>query len=107
MRSWTPRERKKERGVVIELTAIIALDGLNGEAELGGHPGKEVEEGGKHLRLSAQRKSPRKVRKIIDHHQIVLIARNIEYRRGPQVTVNKIKSMSCMRSIKRKSNMTT
>ena len=72
----TSREEERTRGVVIKLTAIVALDGLNGEAELGGHLGKEVNEGGKRLRLSAQRKSPRKVRKIIDHHQIVLIARN-------------------------------
>jgi len=71
----TSREEEGTRGV-IKLTAIVALDGLNGEAELGGHLGKEVNEGGKRLRLSAQRKSPRKVRKIIDHHQIVLIARN-------------------------------
>ena len=29
-------------GGVIELTAVITLDGLNGVAELSGHPGKEV-----------------------------------------------------------------
>ena len=57
----TSREKEETRGVVIELTAIVALDDLNGEAELGGHPGKEVEEGGEGLRLSAQRKSPRVV----------------------------------------------
>ena len=48
-----PREKAGTRGVVIELTAIVALDGLNGEAELGGHSGKEVEEGGKRLKLGA------------------------------------------------------
>ena len=52
-------------GVVIELTPIVTLDGLNGEAELSGHPGKEVKEGGEGLRLGAQRKSPRVMRKII------------------------------------------
>ena len=105
----TLREEERMGGEVVELPPVVTLDGLNGETELSGRPSKEVEEGGKHLRLSAQRKSPRKVRKIIDHHQTVLIARNTEYRRGPLVTVNKIKSMSCMRrrSIKRKSNMMT
>ena len=49
----TSREKEGTRGVVIELTAIVALDGLNGEAELGGHSGKEVEEGGKRLKLGA------------------------------------------------------
>ena len=43
----TPREEEGTGGGVIELTPVVALDGLNGEAELSGHPGKEVEEGGK------------------------------------------------------------
>jgi len=109
MRSWTPRERKKEREVLLSNSAIVALDGLNGEAELGGHPGIEVEEGGKSLRLGTQRESSRVMREIIHHDQIIFIARHAEYRRCPQVTVNKIKSMRSMRRKrrKRKSNMTT
>ena len=39
-------------GGVVELPSIVTLDGLNGEAELRGHPGKEVE-GGEGLRLGA------------------------------------------------------
>ena len=34
---------------VIELPPVVALDGLNNEAELSGHPGKEMEEGGEGL----------------------------------------------------------
>ena len=49
----TPREEEGTGGGVIELTPVVTLDGLNGEAELSGHPGKEVEEGGKSLRLGA------------------------------------------------------
>ena len=49
------------QGGGVELTPVVTLDGLNGEAELSGHLGKEVEEGGKCLRLGAQRKSPRVV----------------------------------------------
>jgi hypothetical protein len=47
MRSWdTSREEKGTGGVVVvELTPDVTLDGLNGEAELSGHPGKEVEDG--------------------------------------------------------------
>ena len=41
-------------GGVIELTPVVTLDGLNGEAELSGHPGKEVEEGGKSLKFGVQ-----------------------------------------------------
>ena len=93
---------------VIELTPVVALDGLNGEAELSGHPGKEVE-GGEDLRLSAQKESPRVLRKIINNEQIIFIAIHAEYRRCPQVTVNQIKSMRSMRRRrkKQKSNMTT
>ena len=69
---------------------------------------KKVEEGGEGLRLGAQRKRPRVVREVIDHHQIVLITRKAKYRRGPQVTVNKIKCMRRMRRRrKRELNMTT
>ena len=69
-----------------------------------------MEEGGEGLRLGTQRKRPRVVREIIDHHQIVLIARKAKNRRGPQVTVNKIKCMRRMRRRrrrKREPNMTT
>jgi len=105
----TPREEERTGGGVIELPPVVALDGLNGEAELSGHPGKEVEEGGEGLRLGTQRKRPRVVREVIDHHQIVLVAREAEYRGGPQVTVNKVECMRRMRGRrgKRKSNMTT
>jgi hypothetical protein len=40
-------EENGAKGGVIELTTVVTLDGLNGEAELSGHPGKEVKEGGK------------------------------------------------------------
>ena len=104
----TPREEEGTGGGVIELTPVVALDGLNGEAELSGHPGKEVEESGEGLRLGAQKESPRVLRKIINNDQIIFIARHAEYRRCPQVTVNQIKSMCSMRRRrKRKSNMTT
>ena len=87
--------------------ARCTLDGLNGEVELSGHPGKEVE-GGECLRLGVQRKSPRVMREIINHHQIVFIIRNAGYRGCPHITVNKIKGICRMRRRrKRKSNMTT
>ena len=37
---------------------------------------------GEGLRLGAQRKRPRVVREVIDHHQIVLITRKAKYRRS-------------------------
>ena len=48
----TPREEERTGGGVVDLTPVVTLDGLNGEAELSGL-GKEVEEGGEGLRLGA------------------------------------------------------
>jgi hypothetical protein len=42
-----------------------------------------VEEGGKSLGVDTQRKTPRVVREIIDHHQIILIARKARNRGSP------------------------
>jgi hypothetical protein len=64
----TSGEKKGARGGVIELTTVVALDGLNGEAKLSGHPGKEVKEGGEGVRLRTQREGPGVVRKIINDH---------------------------------------
>jgi hypothetical protein len=55
-----------------------------------------VKKGGEGVRLGTQRECPRVVRDIINDHQIILIARNAEYRRSPQITVDKIKNMRSM-----------
>jgi hypothetical protein len=48
------------------------------------------------------------VREIIDHFQVVLVARDTGNKRSPQITVNKIKGMRRMRRRrKRKANMAT
>jgi hypothetical protein len=79
----TVRGEESAGGGVIKLTTIVTLDGLDGEAELCGHPSEEVKECGKSIRLRTQGKSPRIMRKIIDHHKIILIARNTDDRRCP------------------------
>jgi hypothetical protein len=38
----TSREEEGMRGVIVELTSIVTLNRLNGEAKLSRHPGKEV-----------------------------------------------------------------
>ena len=65
-------------GMIIELTAIVTLDGIDGEAELSGDPGKVVNKGGERVRLRMQQKSPRIMREIINNHLIVLVAKNVE-----------------------------
>jgi hypothetical protein len=77
------REEESPGGGGIKLTTIVTLDGLDGKAELCGHPGEEVKERGKRIRLRTQGKSPRIMRKIINNHKIVLIARNTDNRRCP------------------------
>jgi hypothetical protein len=79
----TVREKEGTGGGVIKLAIIVTLDGLDGEAELCGHPSEEVQERGESIRLRTQGKSPRIMRKIIDHHKIVLITRNTDHRRCP------------------------
>jgi hypothetical protein len=66
-----------------------------------------VKKGGKGVKLGTQMESPGVVREVINDHQIILITRNVEYRRSPHITVDKIKSMRSMRRRKRKPNMTT
>jgi hypothetical protein len=50
------REEEGTGGGVIELTTVVALDGLDGEAELSGHPSEEVENHGKSIRLARKGK---------------------------------------------------
>jgi hypothetical protein len=45
------REEESTRGGVIELTAIVALDGLDGEAELSGNPSEKMKNRGECIRL--------------------------------------------------------
>jgi hypothetical protein len=76
----TAGEEEGARGGVIEPTPVVALDGLNGEAELSGHPCKEVKKGGEGVRLSMQREGPGVVREIINDHQIILITEMLSTR---------------------------
>jgi hypothetical protein len=77
------REEEGTRGGVIKLMTIVTLDSLDGEAKLCGHPSEEVKKRGKSIKLRTQGKSPRIVRKIINHHKIVLISRDTDDRRCP------------------------
>jgi hypothetical protein len=77
------REEEGTGGGVIKLTTIVTLDSLDGEAKLRGHPSEEVKNHGESIRLRTQGKSPRIMRKIIDHHKIVIISRNTDDRRCP------------------------
>jgi hypothetical protein len=55
-----------------------------------------VAESGERLGLGTQGKSSGIMGEIIDHHQVVLVARHADNRRSPQVAMNKIKHASDM-----------
>jgi hypothetical protein len=68
-------EKERTGGVVVELAAIVTLQGTYRSTKLGGYPGEEVCEGGECVRLQQKRKSPRKMGTIIQNHHIVFITR--------------------------------
>jgi hypothetical protein len=76
------------RCIVVELATIITLKGTNQAMELGGDPGVVVGEGGECVGLQSKRKSPKKVRKTIQNHQVVFISRMNEYKRSLEITMN-------------------
>jgi hypothetical protein len=47
----TMSEKERTGGVVVELAAIVTLQGTNRATKLGGDPGEEVCEGGERVRL--------------------------------------------------------
>jgi hypothetical protein len=51
------RKEEGTGGGVIKLTTIVTLDGLDGEAELCGHPSEEVKNHEESIRLRTQGKS--------------------------------------------------
>jgi hypothetical protein len=92
----TTGEEEGASSGVIKLTPIVTLHGLDGEAKLGGHPCKEVAKSGECIGLGTQEKSPGVMGEVINHNQVVLVARHAKYRRCPQVAMDKIKDASRM-----------
>jgi hypothetical protein len=81
-------EKERAGGVIVELAVVVTLQGMDRTVKLGGDPGEEVCEGGERVGLQSKRKSPKKMGKVIENHQIVFITRKTEYRRGPEITMN-------------------
>jgi hypothetical protein len=75
-------------GVVVELAAVVTMQGTDRAVKLGGDSGEEVCKGGERVRLQPKRKSPNKMGKSIQNHQIVFITRKTEYRGGLEITMN-------------------
>jgi hypothetical protein len=99
------KEEESASGGVIKLACIIALDTLDGVAELRGHKGKEVGEGGKGVRLLAQQKNPWVVGAIIEDDQVILVTRVTQNRGGTKVTVYEGKGLNGSRRGARKGQL--
>jgi hypothetical protein len=75
-----------------QLDAMSEEERTDRATKLSGYPG-EVCEGGECVRLQPKWEGPEKMGKIIQNHQIVFITRKTEYRGGPKITVNQVKSL--------------
>jgi hypothetical protein len=100
-------EEEGSRGVVVELVAIVTLEGTDRATELGGDPVKEVGEGGERVGLQPKRESPKKMGVVVQNDQVVFATREAEDRRSPEITVDKIKGLNSPRhgSWKRKTRV--
>jgi hypothetical protein len=62
--------------------------------ELDGDPGEEVGEGGEHVGLRPKWKSPKKMTEVVQNDQVVFVTREVEDRRSPEITMDKIIGLS-------------
>jgi hypothetical protein len=79
---------------VIKLATVVALNNLNGGAELSTNIAKKMRQSRKGVRFQFQRERPQKMRAIIKNDQIIFKARDTNDGRRPQITVNEIKLAS-------------
>jgi mRNA-degrading endonuclease toxin of MazEF toxin-antitoxin module len=86
------RKEEGESGGVVKLTSIVTLDTPDGTTKLRRHISEKVRERGERVRLMAQQKGPRVMSTTIQNNQIVLISRNIGYRRSSKITMDQIKN---------------
>jgi hypothetical protein len=87
-------EEERTGGVVVELAAIVALQGTDRATKLGGYPGEELSEGGKRVRLQPKGESPKKMGVVVQNDQVVFVVGEAKDRRRPEITVDKIKGLN-------------
>jgi hypothetical protein len=68
-------EKERAGAGVVKLSSIVALDFLDGGAELGACIGGKIGQGRKSFRFQLQRKRPQKMPTIIKNDYIIFIAR--------------------------------
>jgi hypothetical protein len=82
------------RGIVVELTTIITLEGTDRTIDMGGDPGKEIGKGGERVRLQPKRESQNKMGVVVQNGRVVFVTREDEDKRSPEITMNKIKGLN-------------
>jgi len=84
-------QEEDARAGVVKLPAIVTLYTLYSNTKLCAHISKKVRQGGKSVRLEAQRKGPKIVGEIIKHHKIIFMTRNTSDWGRPKITMNQLK----------------
>jgi hypothetical protein len=74
-------------GGVVELLAVVSLEGEDGATELHRHIRIKGGECRGDIRFLTKRKSPDKVRKIIENNEIIKKTRMTRYRGRPYITM--------------------
>jgi len=67
------------RGSVDKLCAIVGLKALNGQTKLSANISNEINYGLVDVRLASEGECPAEMRKIVQNHQVIRIARNARY----------------------------
>jgi hypothetical protein len=89
---WRGGAGEASGGVAVILAARISQS-TNRATKQRGYPGEDACDGGERVGLQPKRKSLKKMGKIIQNHQIVFITRKTEYRGGPEIKMNQVKSL--------------
>lgn len=83
----TVGEKERAGRRVVELTAIVSLDGLHGGAKLRAHIGKKIRNSGKIVRFKAKWKYPSIMRTIINNDEIIFVTEHADNGRCPKIIV--------------------
>ena len=68
---------------IVEFTAVVALDALDGGAKLRANISEKIRKSGKCLRFEAEWKSPNVVGAIVKNDQIIFVSRHTNNWGGP------------------------
>jgi hypothetical protein len=89
----TMGKKESMSGGIVKFTTIVALEALNGSAELGGNKREKARNSAERVGFEAERKSPQVMRTIIENGKVIFEAGDTRNWRSPKITVYEIKIM--------------